>query len=347
MKRGGLSLGYKSALLAFLLSSLFCLGGCLKQNNLHHPAGGGVSNGGTGKATTPADPTTLTFNDILPIFLATCQGCHNKTSGVTQPNWQDYEIAKLYKDSIKKRLTEKTMPPIGSPLSDQDRRKILDWIEAGAPNAPTTNPPPTPTPEPPPTPPIPVPVPGPVPPPPPPPPSVDDPIAKIFQGSCIGCHGAYSAGLKSPIIFGLPPGYIFMQLLAYKTKTRVDSLMSGAMESVSANLTEEEMGGLANYVSELSPCLIPDSVVDPGQGNISEGEVLANDKGCLGCHNFGNAKSYPSLAGQKAHYLNQQLLAFKSGTRKNNFMNAFASNLTESDILNLAAYFNSLGSCQK
>ena len=50
----------------------------------------------------------------------------------------------------------------------------------------------------------------------------------------------------------------------------------------------------------------------------------------------------PNLAGQKAKYLVAQLKAFKAGTRKSLIMNPIAGQLSDGDIANLAAHWNSL-----
>ena len=66
---------------------------------------------------------------------------------------------------------------------------------------------------------------------------------------------------------------------------------------------------------------------------------------CLGCHGSnGNSKSpqYPTLAGQRAQYLEAQLKAFQSGQRTSPVMQGMAANLTALDIQNVSAYFSSL-----
>ena len=68
---------------------------------------------------------------------------------------------------------------------------------------------------------------------------------------------------------------------------------------------------------------------------------------CLGCHGTnGNSKNpqYPSLAGQRALYIEAQLKAFQSGQRTNPIMQGMAASLTKQDIKNLSAYFASLAS---
>lgn len=68
---------------------------------------------------------------------------------------------------------------------------------------------------------------------------------------------------------------------------------------------------------------------------------------CQHCHGTnGNSKSpqYPSLAGQRATYLEDQLKKYKSGQRSNSVMKNLVKNLSEEDISNISAYFSSLPS---
>ena len=63
---------------------------------------------------------------------------------------------------------------------------------------------------------------------------------------------------------------------------------------------------------------------------------------CAACHGAGGisvSDTIPNLAGQKARYLEAQLGALKSGSRKNDIMNAIAGQLSADDIANLAAHF--------
>ncbi|MGV6852593.1 MAG: c-type cytochrome [bacterium] len=77
-------------------------------------------------------------------------------------------------------------------------------------------------------------------------------------------------------------------------------------------------------------------------GDIEAGK--AKSAVCAGCHGA-NGKSavpiYPNLAGQHAQYIVTQLKAFKAGERKNPIMAPMAAPLTDADMENLAAYFES------
>ena len=66
---------------------------------------------------------------------------------------------------------------------------------------------------------------------------------------------------------------------------------------------------------------------------------------CAGCHGsdgISNNPMWPNLAGQQAGYLVKQLKAFRDGTRSDPMMTPMASPLSDGDIANLAAYYNSL-----
>ena len=75
--------------------------------------------------------------------------------------------------------------------------------------------------------------------------------------------------------------------------------------------------------------------------------VLGKQKSatCTACHGkegISSNPTWPNLAGQHAPYLVLQLKAFKEGSRKNATMNAIVQTLTNEDMHNIAAYFESL-----
>jgi cytochrome c553 len=65
--------------------------------------------------------------------------------------------------------------------------------------------------------------------------------------------------------------------------------------------------------------------------------------GCHGANGISAAPIYPNLKGQKAAYLEAQLKAFRSGQRANAIMAPMAKGLSDEDITNIAAYYESLG----
>jgi cytochrome c553 len=77
----------------------------------------------------------------------------------------------------------------------------------------------------------------------------------------------------------------------------------------------------------------------------------AKAKPCAACHgpdfNTPISADIPRLAGQHADYLARALADYKTGARKNAVMDGQAAALSRQDILDLAAYFHSLGGTLK
>ncbi|NUS60048.1 MAG: cytochrome c [Lysobacter sp.] len=89
-------------------------------------------------------------------------------------------------------------------------------------------------------------------------------------------------------------------------------------------------------------------------GDIEAGMALATTKNattgqaCVDCHGAdGNAPidpTYPKLGGQYHDYLEHALLAYRKGDREHALMGSQAKDLTDQQIADLAAYFNSVPS---
>jgi cytochrome c553 len=78
------------------------------------------------------------------------------------------------------------------------------------------------------------------------------------------------------------------------------------------------------------------------EGNVEAGRVKANT--CMGCHGIPNYNNVyptyrvPKLGGQHKEYIIAALKAYRSGERPHKTMIAQASNLTDQDIEDIAAY---------
>ena len=77
-------------------------------------------------------------------------------------------------------------------------------------------------------------------------------------------------------------------------------------------------------------------------GDAQAGKTKAG--ACAGCHgaNGEGAGSNPALAGKKEDQLIQALKDYKSGKRANAMMKTFATQLSDQDAANVAAYYASL-----
>ena len=90
----------------------------------------------------------------------------------------------------------------------------------------------------------------------------------------------------------------------------------------------------------------PANVVKPdlakGEALYNSGDLKRGIAACMGCHGANGVSgggAYPKLAGQHAAYTVKQLKDYKAGKdRPNAVMSAFASMLTDEDMLNVAAY---------
>ena len=138
-----------------------------------------------------------------------------------------------------------------------------------------------------------------------------------------------------------------------KTKTRVILLAIACSLALSACGGKEE----AAEGQEGAEAAHASSSAGLPTGDIAAGKALASTKGksgqaCVDCHGAeGNAPidaSYPKLGGQYHDYIGHSLQAYRSGDRSGSpttdLMASQAKELTDQQIADLAAYFNSVPS---
>jgi cytochrome c553 len=84
------------------------------------------------------------------------------------------------------------------------------------------------------------------------------------------------------------------------------------------------------------------AVVAQAAGDAQAGKAKAG--ACAGCHgaNGEGVKPNPALAGKSEGELVQALMDYKSGKRANPIMKSFATQLSDQDMANVAAYYASL-----
>jgi len=106
-------------------------------------------------------------------------------------------------------------------------------------------------------------------------------------------------------------------------------------------------------IKKIAPLLLTAVCSLPAVAQDVQGDALAGSRKnalCIGCHGikgfhtaFPETHRVPKLSGQSAAYLSTALHAYKSGERKHPSMRTMASSLTEQDIADLAAYYESTG----
>ncbi|HWH81672.1 MAG TPA: c-type cytochrome [Burkholderiaceae bacterium] len=164
---------------------------------------------------------------------------------------------------------------------------------------------------------------------------------------CAACHTSDGSrgSPANPILQGQHPEYLVKQLKEFKAGARQNAVMSG----MAAPLSEDDMKNVAAFYAgkQAKPGFAKNkATVELGEkiyrGGIAERSVPA----CAGCHSPSGAgipAQYPRLAGQHADYTEAQLVAFRSGVRKNSdAMTGVAAKLNDREIKAVADYIAGL-----
>ncbi|MET0290969.1 MAG: cytochrome c4 [Steroidobacteraceae bacterium] len=99
--------------------------------------------------------------------------------------------------------------------------------------------------------------------------------------------------------------------------------------------------GLTLSAAGFAPVSVAAEAAAPGTGSAEAGAGKAAV--CVACHGpSGNSANpeWPVLAGQSAHYLQQQITLFRDQKRPNPLMFPMVQNLSDQDILDISAYFS-------
>ena len=91
------------------------------------------------------------------------------------------------------------------------------------------------------------------------------------------------------------------------------------------------------------PALANDAKATPAKPDLAKGQAKATEV-CTACHTADGTRGSPAnpiLQGQHSEYLVKQLTEFKAGKRANAVMGGMAGLLSEDDMKNVAAFYNS------
>jgi cytochrome c553 len=158
--------------------------------------------------------------------------------------------------------------------------------------------------------------------------------------TCYGCHGlpnyrnAYP-DYSVPMLRHQTAGYVIAALQEYRSGARPHA----TMHAQAASLSDQDIEDIAAYLQS--------EPIKPSDK--SSGKAPAQVAACVACHGengTGVAQDLnpkpPILAGQHVDYLEEALLAYRNGRRKNIVMNGMAQLLkTEDDVKIAAEYFAS------
>ncbi|TIP02968.1 MAG: c-type cytochrome [Mesorhizobium sp.] len=186
-----------------------------------------------------------------------------------------------------------------------------------------------------------------------PPNSAPDTMEARVQ-ACTICHGDEGKGTNDvyfPRLAGKPAGYLYNQLLAFRTGRRHYPPMNYLLEF----LPEPYLKAMAEYFAEQHPPLpaiappeVSQEVLAHGQGLVTHGDAARSIPACASCHGAsltGMEPAIPGLLGLRPAYVSAQLGAWRYGTRTAkapDCMQVVAGHLTEDDVKAVAAWLSSL-----
>ena len=177
---------------------------------------------------------------------------------------------------------------------------------------------------------------------------------------CQSCHGEKALGIDAmgtPRLANLGYVYVVKQLTNFAEDKRIGTEVGVVMNGFAKSLSEQERRDVAAYVNTLPKAAEPSdlaalkadgkAVGEPYKGKIvvqfgDNGRVSA----CISCHAYngrGADPVYPKIGQQKYVYLVNQLTHWREGSRANDpmgQMRAVAKNLTDADIINVAAFLS-------
>jgi cytochrome c553 len=169
----------------------------------------------------------------------------------------------------------------------------------------------------------------------------------LVTATCGACHTADGSrgAPANPILQGQHYDYLVKQLTEFKSGKRASPIMQG----MAAPLSEADIRNVAAFYAgkQAKPGFAKNKAqVTLGEkiyrGGIADRAVPA----CSGCHSPNGAgipAQYPRLQAQHADYTEAQLLAFRSGSRKNNaVMPAVAAKLNDLEIKAVSDYIAGL-----
>ncbi len=171
----------------------------------------------------------------------------------------------------------------------------------------------------------------------------------IAQAVCSACHGpdGNAVGNSFPKLAGQHETYLIKELNNFKVQpgAKEPMRMNTSMVAYAMALSDQDIRKVSAFYAgqKYKPATAKSKATVALGEKIWRGGIA--DKGvpaCAACHSPNGAGipvQYPRLAGQWGEYNEAQLIAFKSGARKNNTaMSAIASRLSEAEIKAVADY---------
>jgi len=165
---------------------------------------------------------------------------------------------------------------------------------------------------------------------------------------CQECHNVDGNSESSgvPKLSGQSAAYLFKQLKNFQSGERDHPTMN----AMASGISNQDLADIAAYFStQVRPLGNGGKLHPVAKELFSNGDWQRNIIACKTCHGVqgrGNGNpSYPVIGGQHQIYVREQLLNWRSGSRKNSegeVMNAITQRLTDAEIEALAEYVSGL-----
>jgi cytochrome c553 len=163
---------------------------------------------------------------------------------------------------------------------------------------------------------------------------------RVAELNCAGCHGANGISVTQgiPHLAGQRPAYLYMELKAYQSGNRGDSLMGGAAKF----LSDDALVKVAAYFAGLDPAPPLTAPAGPAKLDAVQAGKTVAAAACAGCHGSAGVTqipAMPSLVGLDPKYLTEAMKAYKSGQRKHDTMKAMLASVGEPAMNNIALFY--------
>ena len=161
--------------------------------------------------------------------------------------------------------------------------------------------------------------------------------------NCAACHGpgGNSKSDAMPIIAGIDPAYFAKQIEAYAAGKRLSPEMEPYAKQVLWLGVQDVAAYFAAQPMQPTPIKVDAAAAERGRA------LSAQCAGCHGPEGKGNAaQQIPSLTGQPAGFLREQMVLFKAdrrnpGDAQLSAIKAFMRTLSDAQLADLAAFYSS------
>lgn len=171
--------------------------------------------------------------------------------------------------------------------------------------------------------------------------------------ACASCHGDKGQGTNDdyiPRLAGKPAGYLYNQLIAFRTGRRKFPPMNYLLEF----LPDAYLKAMSEYFASQQPPFpapatptVSNAILTRGEMLTTKGDPAHEIPACANCHGpsfTGMEPAIPGLLGLRPNYISAQLGAWRYGTRTAivpDYMQIVAGHLTEYDVKAVAAWLSS------